>query len=204
MAMDWAKGQGLTYEPLGEKLADKLTVELPPGFVDENLGRTCVDWPGVVEFWKYSLPIPSDERTESGEIADLDEWWKYSNNERPGYCPWEANGCICQASKTVSMTTPPPPPPPPSPSPPPPKPSPPPPSPSPPPPSPPPAEAVAAAAVAVTAAACAAAAAVVALAAAAVALATAPVAAVGVDGDRLEYEPEGSAADRQQRRGGAL
>ena len=87
----------------------------------------------------------SDEVDATGNIIDA-SWSDYTNNDRPGYCPWDANGCICQASGTVSMSTspppsPPPPPPPPSPSPPPPNPpppSPPPPAPSPPPPSPPP------------------------------------------------------------------
>ena len=140
--MAFAKEQGMTIEPVAELVSDKWIADkwvLPPGFEDKNLGRTCVDWPGVVEFWKYEKSaIPSDELTDTGEIEYMDEWWAYTNNDRPGYCPWEANGCICRASKQVSMTTPPPPPPPPSPSPPPPKPSPPPPSPSPPPPSPPP------------------------------------------------------------------
>ena len=132
------------------------------------------------------MTSPTQARPKHGRVVGL-------SNDRPGFCPWEANGCICQASKTVSMTTPPPPPPPPSPSPPPPKPSPPPPSvsaaavaaaaeavppppsPSPPPPAPPPLPLALAAATAV-------------------ALATAP-SPPWASGDRLEYEPEGSAAD---------
>ena len=133
------------YQPV-EMIGGKWDVTIPYGFTDQNKGQTCIDWPGVVEFWQYSISnIPSDEVDATGNIIDA-SWSDYTNNDRPGYCPWDANGCICQASGTVSMTTspppsPPPPPPPPPPSPPPPNPpppSPPPPAPSPPPPSPPP------------------------------------------------------------------
>ena len=88
--MAFAKEQGMTIEPVAELISDKWIADkwvLPPGFEDKNLGRTCVDWPGVVEFWKYEKSaIPSDELTDTGEIEYMDEWWAYSNNDRPGYC----------------------------------------------------------------------------------------------------------------------
>ena len=66
-------------------------------------GQTCIDWPGVVEFWKRSnFVIPSDEsRMLRARSNTCDaSWADYTNNDRPGYCPWDANGCICQAESS--------------------------------------------------------------------------------------------------------
>ena len=74
----WAAAQEATYAEYAA-VAEKWTYPTGLPFVDSNYGQTCVDWPGIVEFWKYEpSTVSSDERDETGNII-------YEDTPAPNY-----------------------------------------------------------------------------------------------------------------------
>ena len=87
--MAFAKdGTSADIEPVAELLADRWTADkwvLPPGFEDKNLGlgRASTGPASSSSGSTRKAPSPVMSWTDALEIKYIDEWWAYSNNDRP-------------------------------------------------------------------------------------------------------------------------